>query len=230
MKTDFLHPAVSFENPTNASVLVPGLSSVRLGAFAELRNTSCDGYVSIDRYSTVNRAEVGAYFGVACQSYVGRCRAGRYIEIGSRCSIGPFNHPTTWLSTGVFQYKDPRDCWDADDSDGYHLEYEPEKTWSVLGNDVWVGDNAVILAGVEVGTGAIVAAGSVVTRDVPPYAIVAGNPARVVRSRFPATIVERLLESRWWELAIGQLSGIDFANVELALEQIGDRMASGPGD
>lgn len=69
-----------------------------------------------------------------------------------------------------------------------------------IGNSVWIGDNAIVLSGVTVGDGAVVGAGAVVTRDVPPFAIVAGVPARKVRSRFADEVVAELLELRWWDL------------------------------
>jgi acetyltransferase-like isoleucine patch superfamily enzyme len=70
---------------------------------------------------------------------------------------------------------------------------------STIGNDVWVGFGSMIMGGVSVGDGAVVAAGSVVFSDVPPYAVVAGNPARVIRSRFSPGIVKRMLRIRWWD-------------------------------
>jgi virginiamycin A acetyltransferase len=70
---------------------------------------------------------------------------------------------------------------------------------TVVGNDVWIGMEAVIMAGVGIGDGAIVAAKSVVTHDVPPYAIVAGNPARIVKIRFAPDVVARLLDIAWWD-------------------------------
>ncbi|BDA82749.1 streptogramin A acetyl transferase [Aureimonas sp. SA4125] len=70
---------------------------------------------------------------------------------------------------------------------------------TVVGSDVWIGREAMIMPGVRIGHGAIVAAGSVVTKDVPPYALVAGNPAEVRRMRFPDKIVERLLAAAWWD-------------------------------
>lgn len=69
----------------------------------------------------------------------------------------------------------------------------------IIGNDVWIGDNAIILPGVTVGTGAIIAAGAIVTKDVEPYAIVGGNPAKFIKMRFKPEVVEELLELKWWE-------------------------------
>ena len=80
-----------------------------------------------------------------------------------------------------------------------------------IGHDVWIGRSAIVLAGVEIGHGAVVGAGAVVTRDVAPYAIVAGNPARLIRFRFDETTRMRLLASRWWELdeaTLGELGAL----------------------
>tara|TARA_Y100001951_G_scaffold103761_1_gene113389 strand:+ start:421 stop:804 length:384 start_codon:yes stop_codon:yes gene_type:complete len=74
-----------------------------------------------------------------------------------------------------------------------------------IGNDVWLGHSARVRSGVEIGHGAVVAMGSVVTRDVPPYAIVGGNPARVLRWRFSEEIIDRLLASKWWDLSDEEL-------------------------
>lgn len=77
---------------------------------------------------------------------------------------------------------------------------------TAVGNDVWIGANAVILPGVRIGDGAVIAAESVVSRDVPPYAIVAGNPAREVRRRFAGDVVERLLAVAWWNWPADRIS------------------------
>jgi hypothetical protein len=91
---------------------------------------------------------------------------------------------------------------------------------ATIGNDVWTGHNVNIMAGVSVGDGAIVGAGSVVTKDVPPFAIVAGVPARVVRMRFSEAIIERLLRVKWWDLELSELSGLPFRDVERCLDRI----------
>ena len=75
----------------------------------------------------------------------------------------------------------------------------------LIGNDVWIGDNVILLGGVRIGDGAVVAAGSVVVKDVPPYAIVGGNPARLIRYRFQADVIEKLCRIRWWNWPDGQI-------------------------
>ena len=91
-----------------------------------------------------------------------------------------------------------------------------------VGNDVWTGHNVNVMAGVTIGDGAIIAAGSVVTKDVPPYAIVAGAPAEIKRLRFSEQTIERLLRVKWWDLELSQLSGLPFRDVERCLDIIED--------
>lgn len=86
----------------------------------------------------------------------------------------------------------------------------------MVGNDVWIGDGAVIMPGVRIGHGAVVAAYSVVTKDVPPYAIVGGNPARVIRFRFEETLIARFLASSWWQF---DLPGLLTQGVQLAMDK-----------
>jgi virginiamycin A acetyltransferase len=95
----------------------------------------------------------------------------------------------------------------------------PSRGDTVVGHDVWLGYGALVLPGVTIGHGAVVAAASVVARDIPPYAVVVGNPARVVRSRFSADDVERLLRAAWWDWP-----------VELVTEHARTIMAGTPGE
>jgi acetyltransferase-like isoleucine patch superfamily enzyme len=126
---------------------------------------------------------------------------GSMLTIGSFCSIADRcvvflggNHRTDWITTFPFPFFAER--WPSAEGIAGHPATNGDVS---IGNDVWIGSNATILSGVTVGDGAVVAANACVTRDVPPYAIVAGNPARVVRHRFAPEVVEALLAIRWWD-------------------------------
>lgn len=120
------------------------------------------------------------------------------FEIGSFCSIARGvqvfvggEHRTDWITTFPFNY-----IW----RNYRHISGHPASKGDVIiGNDVWIGTEAIILSGVHIGDGAVVGARSVVTCNVPPYAIVAGNPARIVKMRFEKRTVDRLLKIRWWD-------------------------------
>lgn len=79
------------------------------------------------------------------------------------------------------------------------LEFEPENTPATIGHDVWIGDDVRLRSGIHIGTGAVIAAGSIVTRDVEPYAIVAGIPAKLVGYRFDKPLIKELLATQWWQ-------------------------------
>lgn len=127
-----------------------------------------------------------------------RTRIGRYSSIAHGARIVNANHPLSFKGTsGLFFNPALGLC------DRLLVELNP----LVVGNDVWIGANAVILPEVNrIGDGAVIGAGAVVNRDVPPYAVVLGNPARVVKYRFPEKVIARLLEEKWWEKDLGELT------------------------
>jgi len=131
-----------------------------------------------------------------------RLRIGRYGSIadGVEILLGG-NHRTDWVTT--YPFPALAGLWPA--ARGM-IGFDATRGDVVIGNDVWLGSQAMILSGVTIGDGAVVAARAVVTRDVPPYAIVAGNPAKLVRLRLPEAEVAALLASRWWTLPPEQVS------------------------
>ncbi|WP_241507416.1 CatB-related O-acetyltransferase [Pseudomonas sp. AFG_SD02_1510_Pfu_092] len=135
---------------------------------------------------------------------------GRFCSIGSGCTLGQEKntHPSAWVSSHPFQYENNR------------LAYAPAVTHANIGHDVWIGAEATVLEGVTVGTGAIIATRALVTRDVPPYAIVGGNPARIIRFRHPDELIARLLASKWWELEIDTLKALPLDNPSQFLQAI----------
>lgn len=124
------------------------------------------------------------------------------VEIGSFCSIanhvivGGGMHPLEWVSTSPVFYEG-KDSVKAKFSE--HKRNEPLKT--IIEHDVWIGERTIIKQGVRIGTGAVVGMGSVVTKDVDPYSIVAGCPAKEIRKRFDVDTTSLLLESKWWEFS-----------------------------
>ena len=122
---------------------------------------------------------------------------GRYSSIARTAFAVNRNHPMGYKSSHPFFYNT-----DLKYSKNDTLEYIPLK----IGNDVWLGHNSIIMPHVrEIGDGAVIAAGAVVNKDVPPYAVVVGNPSRVVRYRFSKETIEKLLEEKWWEKSIEEI-------------------------
>ncbi|MGD1808132.1 CatB-related O-acetyltransferase [Dapis sp. BLCC M126] len=149
---------------------------------------------------------VGRYSYINPHGIIRDCCIGRYCSIGRRVSIAPINHDYHYLSTHPFS----SDCI-SPKTELTKKELEEsvlavgKKLKNVLPlttimHDVWIGDGAIILTGVKIGVGAVVGANAVVTKDVPPYAIVAGVPSKIVTFRFRDNIIEDLLESEWWNL------------------------------
>lgn len=171
--------------------------------------------------------------GVEIQS----CRILRYAEIGPGCMLGALGHPTDWMSVSAFQYR--REVWGwhpaADAVEVVEAEQPGRRSFrgtrgdteAVIGNDVWLGANVVVLKGVTIGDGSIVAANAVVTKDIPPYSIAGGLPARVIRPRFDDDLAADLADVRWWRFSPNQLSGVPFHEPALAVQEVRRRVDAG---
>jgi acetyltransferase-like isoleucine patch superfamily enzyme len=209
-----------FENTSSEPVLLHGI--IRLNAGARIVKSTIRGPLFLNKNSQVGPdVVVGKYFGMNESCFIARATVGAFGAIGARTAINPFNHPTSWLSTNEFQYHPKSFDWVNEYNEFVRLERTPDMFRRVsIGNDVWTGHNVNVMAGVNVGDGAVIAAGAVVTKDVPPYAIVGGIPATVLRFRFPEKTIERLLRVKWWELELAQLSGLPFRDIERCLDLI----------
>ena len=144
--------------------------------------------VIIDDYTFINHS---TQIDTNCR-YIGKfCSISHGVKIG----LGP--HPLNFFSTSPVFYEPYRGFVDKQ----LYNEFE-DKGYTEIGNDVLIGANAIILAGVKVGNGAVIGAGSIVTKNVPPYAVVAGNPAKVIKYRFSDEIIEKLENLKWWDLDV----------------------------
>ena len=128
---------------------------------------------------------------------------GKFCQIasGTKFIMGPANHRISSVSTYPFHVFGG--AWR--DNTPPHLSQLPRKGDIVVGNDVWLGRESVVMPGVSIGDGAIVGAYSVVTRDVPPYGVVGGNPARLIKKRFSDEWIAILLELKWWDFEAEKL-------------------------
>ena len=158
---------------------------------------------------------------------------GRYCSIAKGINIGQFNHPVSFLSTNptffqkTFKIKTGSQFSDKREYDNYEPRQDDCRAavqdvtrTTVIGHDVWIGYGVVVIAGVTIGHGAVIGANSVVTKDIPPYCVVAGAPARIIRKRFPDEIIDRLLAAGWWNYAPWQLKGVAAADPVASLEVI----------
>lgn len=136
---------------------------------------------------------IGDYTYVNPNAMVESGRVGKFCSIGSGVSIGPFEHPKRLLSTHPATYSEP--CWGIIPK---AVDFD-QKPPPMIGNDVWIGRDAFVMRGVTVGDGAIIGANAVVTKDIPPYAIAVGVPARVVSFRFDPETIDSIIALRYWD-------------------------------
>lgn len=183
-ETPYLHPDVD-------------LTEVQMGRFVEIGKGSRIAYSSFDDYSYCDRF-----------ADIANATIGKFSNIASYVRIGATDHPMDTASLHHFLYRSA-DYWDDADHDETFFAHRKSRRASI-GHDTWIGHNAMIKPEVTVGDGAIVAAGAIVTKEVAPYTIVVGTPARVMRLRQPPAIAERLIALAWWDW--------DHASLRAALE------------
>lgn len=164
---------------------------------AKVRQARLGRYTEIGARTSFAESTLGDYSYVVNDADVIYTTIGKFCSIAAHTRINPGNHPMQRASQSHFSYRSSAYFDDAqDDAEFFAWRRSVPVT---IGHDVWIGHGAIILPGRSIGTGAVVAGGAVVTKDVPDYAIVAGNPARIIRRRFPEEIGERLKALAWWD-------------------------------
>lgn len=160
-----------------------------------IANSVIHGTSKVESGSTILRASFDRHSFCGYDCTIIDCDVGAFCSIASKVTIGGARHPIEYASTSPV-FLSHRDSVKAKFS-------RHPYTWRVkttIGHDVWIGEGAFIKGGVNIGHGSIIGMGSVVTNDVPPYAIVAGNPARLIRMRFNAKIIDAFMKLNWWYL------------------------------
>jgi phosphonate metabolism protein (transferase hexapeptide repeat family) len=162
-----------------------------------LENAKLGKYTEVGHFSTLRNVTLGDYTYCAGFNEMDYAAIGKFCSIATFVRINPGNHPTyTRIAQSHFTYRSEMYGFGPDDMDFFNWRRE---YWVNIGHDVWIGHQATVMPGVTIGNGAVIGTGAVVTKDVEPYAIVAGVPARTIKMRFDDTLIEKIEKSRWWD-------------------------------
>lgn len=169
-------------------------SHVNIGDFSRIENSIFHEHVDVYRNAMIYNSEMERYTFCSKNFVSWHAQIGAFCSLSWNVSIGGANHDYNRLTTHPFLYASQFGL------NGEHAGYERFNEDCIIGNDVWLGSGVVVLRGVHIGNGAVVGANAVVTKDVEPYTIVAGVPAKPIKKRFPDSVISELQNLEWWNL------------------------------
>ena len=165
------------------------------------KNSILTKKTKINRNAHIIDSSIGEYSYVGINSWVCVADIGKYCSIASNVNIGLGDHTIDYLSTSpIFTEKH-----NGTGSSWINETIAPPFKRTIIGNDVWIGFGALVKGGVKIGDGAIIGAGSIVTKDIPPFAIAVGCPAKVIKYRFSEETIKNILKDPWWNKSENEL-------------------------
>lgn len=181
---------------------------------ARVVNSTLGRYTEVADRCRLDEVEMGDYSYIMQDGAVWCATIGKFANIAAAVRINATNHPTWRPTLHHFTYR-AADYFDGAENDHDFFSWRRDNRVSI-GHDVWIGHGATVLPGVTVGDGAVIGAGAVVSRDVAPYTIVGGVPAKLIRERFPKSVAERMQALAWWDWDHDRLFGAleDFRHMD----------------
>lgn len=182
------------------------IDKVKVGEKTKLRHSILEANVSIGSECNITNSSIGRYSYLANNCYLPSTKVGAFCSIASHTILAAGNHPSNYLSTSPVTYKNKTTYAQGfvnqpTYQDEYKYVDDKQKFFCEIGNDVWIATRVTLVCGrngLRIGNGAIVRSGSVVTKDIPPYAIVQGVPAHIIGYRFETEIIEKIEKLSWW--------------------------------
>lgn len=183
----------------------------------KIKSINCSKNIKVGKYVQIPKkvfirenVKIGKYTYLSPNTVIeSNVEIGNYCSLAPHVHIGPGEHYMNYVTTHPILF-DPvwRKKVNLVEKQHYVRTIKKTELKTIIGNDVWIGLNVIILRGVKVGNGAVIGAGSIVTKDIPDYAVVAGNPAKIIKYRFNKDIIKKLTDSCWWEDDINNIENM----------------------